>query len=160
MWRQPFPVAGTLDDNLEAGVGQAVRSAVAQDGIVEQAEPLVHGPVAGDDETGWPMTVEDEFVEVGGLLGGEPVQSEGVEDEQIGGQEGPRGAICRVVHPGLGHGLEEVVGVAEAHGVSGADGGIAQRLGEEAFADASGPHQEDMLVLVQEFQGENGVQQT
>ena len=52
MRRQPFPVAGALDDNLVAGVGYAVQGAVAQDWIVKQAEPFVHGPVAGDDEAG------------------------------------------------------------------------------------------------------------
>ena len=41
------------------------------------------------------MAVEDEFVKVGGLLGGEPVQSEVVENEQIRGQEGPEGAVSR-----------------------------------------------------------------
>ena len=106
------------------------------------------------------MAVEDEFVEVGGLLCGEPVQSEVVEDEQIGGQEGPKGTVCRVVDSGLGHGLEEVVGVAEADGVSGVDGGIAQGLGQKALADASRSHQEHVLVLVEKLQGEDGVQQT
>ena len=40
MGRQFFTVAGPLNDDLEAGIGQAVQSAVAQDGIVEKAEPL------------------------------------------------------------------------------------------------------------------------
>ena len=88
MWRQSFPVAGALDDDLVAGVGQAVQGAVAEDGIVEETEPLIHGPVAGDDETGRPVPVEDEFVEVGGLLGGKPVQAQVVEDKQIGREEG------------------------------------------------------------------------
>ncbi len=94
------------------------------------------------------MPIEDEFVEVGGLLCREPVESQVAHDKQVWRQEGPKGAVCRVVDLGLGHGLEEVVGVAQAHGMSGADGGIAQGLGEEALADASGAHQEDMLMLV------------
>ena len=65
MWRESFAVAGTLDDDLVAGVGQTVQGTVAQDRIVEQAEPFIDGPVAGDDEAGRPMTVEDEFVEIG-----------------------------------------------------------------------------------------------
>ena len=56
--------------------------------------------------------------------------------------------------------LEEVVGMAEAHGVSGLDGSVAQGLGEEALADASGAHQQDVLVPVEKLQGEYGVQQT
>ena len=50
----PFPVAGALDDNLVAGVGQPVESAVAEDGVVEETQPFVHGPVAGDHEAGGP----------------------------------------------------------------------------------------------------------
>ena len=91
VWRKPFPVAGALNDDLVAGVGQAVQGAVAQDGIVEETQPFVHGPVAGDDETGRPMPVEDEFVEVGGLLGGQAMETQVIEDEQVGGQEGREG---------------------------------------------------------------------
>ena len=64
MWRQPFPVSGALDDDLVAGVGQAVQGAVAEDGVVEETELLIHGPVAGDDEAGRPVSVEDEFVQI------------------------------------------------------------------------------------------------
>ena len=52
MWRQSFPVTDASDDDLVAGVGQAVQSAVAEDGVIEDAEPLFHGPVAGDDGVG------------------------------------------------------------------------------------------------------------
>ena len=76
MWGQPLPVAGTLDDDLVAGVGQAVKSAVAEDAIFEEAEPFVDGPVAGDDEAGRAVAVENEFVESGELLSGEPVQAQ------------------------------------------------------------------------------------
>ena len=106
------------------------------------------------------MPVEDEFVEVGGLLGGQAMETQVIEDEQVGREERPEGAVCRVVHSGLGQGSEEVVGVAEAHGVSGADGGVAQGLGEEALADTGGAHQQDVLVPVEKLQGEYGVQQT
>ena len=47
----------------------------------------------------------------------------------------------------------------EAHGVSGTDGGVAQGLGQEALAHSGGSHQQYVLVLVQELQGEDGVQQ-
>ena len=55
MWRLSFPVAGAFDDDLVAGVGQAVEGTVAEDGVVEEAQPFVHGPVAGDDEARRPM---------------------------------------------------------------------------------------------------------
>ena len=75
VWRKPLPVAGAFDDDLVAGVGQTVQGAVAQDGVVKEAEPLVHGPVAGDDAAGGPVAAEDEFVEIRRLLRGEPVQA-------------------------------------------------------------------------------------
>ena len=64
-----FPGSWALDDDLVAGIGQPVQGAVAQDGVVKDAEPFLHGPVAGDDKAGDPVAVEDELVEVGGLLG-------------------------------------------------------------------------------------------
>ncbi len=71
------------------------------------------------------MPVEDEFMQIGRLLSGEAVQPEVVQDEQVGCEKRPAGAVHLVVHTGLSHGFEEIVGVAEADGVSGTDGGIA-----------------------------------
>ena len=119
---QPFPVAGALDDDLVAGVGQSVQSAVAQYGIVEETEPFFDGPVADDDEAGRAVAIEDELVTVGGLLGGEPVEAQVTEEEQVGSQEGPESSVQGVVHPGPDHGFEEVVGVYETDGVAGAEG--------------------------------------
>ena len=123
--RESFSIAGAFDDDLVAGVGQPVEGAAAEDGVVKETEPLVDGTVAGDYEAGRPVPVEDEFIQIGGLLRGEAVQPQVVEDEQVGCQEG---VIHRVVDPGLGQGFEEVGGVAEADGVSGADGRVAQCL--------------------------------
>ena len=69
------------------------------------------------------MAVKYGFIEIGSPLGGEPMQTEVVEDEQIGRHEGPDGMVHRVGDPS--HGLEEVVGVDEAHGASGADDRVA-----------------------------------
>ena len=139
MGRLTFTVAGALDDDLVAGVGQPVQGAVAQNGVVKEAQPFVHGTIAGDDEAGRPVPVEDEFVKVGGLLRSEPVQAQIVQNEQVWGQEGPEGPVHRVVHSGLGHGLEEVVGVAEADGVPRPDGGVSQGLGRKLLPTPAGP---------------------
>ena len=80
-------VALAFDDDLVAGVGEAVECAVAEDGVVEESEPLVDGVVGGDDEAGSAVLVEDEVVEVGGLLWGEAVEAEVVEDEEVGERE-------------------------------------------------------------------------
>ena len=100
MWRQPFPVAVALNDDLVAGVGQPVQGGVAEDGVLEEFQPLVNGAVAGDDEAGRPVPVEDEFVEVCWLLGSQPVQTQVVQDEQVWRQERAEGALHGVVHPG------------------------------------------------------------
>ena len=76
MGRQFLSVAGPLDDDLEAGIGQAVQGAVAENGIIEEAEPLLHRPVAGDYEAGDSMSADDQLVEVGGLLAGEAVETQ------------------------------------------------------------------------------------
>ena len=154
-----FPVAGALDDDLVAGVGQPVQGAVGEDGVVEETEPFVDGPVAGDHEAGHPVAADDQLVEVGGLVGREPVQAQVVHDQQVRSQEGPEGSVHRVIHPGLGHGPEEVVGVNEADRMPGPDGGVSQGLGQEALAHSGGPHQQYVLVLGQELQGEDGVQE-
>ena len=83
MRREPFTIAGTLDDNLIAGVGQPVQGAVSQDGIVEEAEPFLHGPVGCDDEAGDPVTADYELVEVSRLLGCEAVKAQVIDDEQV-----------------------------------------------------------------------------
>ena len=51
VWRETLAIAGAFDDDLVAGVGQAVQGAVAEDGVVKETEPFIDGPVAGDDET-------------------------------------------------------------------------------------------------------------
>ena len=87
MWGEPFPVAGALDDDLVASVGQPVQSAVPKNGVLEESQPFFHGPVAGDHEAGGPVVVEDQLVEIGRLLGGGPVQAQVVQDQQVRGQE-------------------------------------------------------------------------
>ena len=97
------------------------RLAVAQDGIVEEVESFLHASVAGDDEAGGPVAIDYEFVKIGGLLGGELVQSKVVQDEQVWGQESPESTVHRVVHPGQVHGPEEIIDMDEADSLAGTD---------------------------------------
>ncbi len=151
MRRLALPVAAAFDDDLVAGVGQPVQGAIAQDGVVEETQPFVHGTIAGDDEAGHTVPVEYELVEIGGLLGGEPVQSQVVEDEQIGCQKGPESALQRIVHSGLSHCPEVVVGVSEADGVAGTDGGVAQGLARKLLPTPAGPTSRTCSRLVRNF---------
>ena len=119
MRRQFFSVADPLNDDLVAGVGQPVQGGVPEDGVVKKTEPLLHSPVAGDDEAGCPVTADDQLVEVGGLLGREAVETQVIQDQEIRGEKGTECPFHRVVHPGLGHGPEEIVGLEEANGMTG-----------------------------------------
>ena len=58
------PSSWSLDDHPVIAVGQPVESAVAQYGILEQPQPFVHGPVAGDHEAGDQVLVEGQLVQL------------------------------------------------------------------------------------------------
>lgn len=62
------PVAGPVRDHLVAGVDQAVREGLGDDGVEEERIPVAGRPVAGDDH-GPALPLGDEFVEVVGLRG-------------------------------------------------------------------------------------------
>ena len=106
------------------------------------------------------MPGDDQLVEVYGLLLGHPVETEVVEDEQVRGEEGAEGLVRGVVHPGLSHGSEEVVGMYEADGMPGSDGSISEGLSDEALAHADRPDEQDVLVARQELEREGGVEKS
>ena len=85
------------------------------------------------------MSADDQLVQVGRLLGGELMEAQVVQDEQVWREKGPESPVQGVVDSGLGHGPEEVVGMEEADGVTGPDGREAEGLGEEGLADTGGP---------------------
>ena len=53
-----------------------------------EAEPFSPGQISCDDKAGGPAPVEDQLVEVDGLLGSEPVPTQVVEVEQAGARKG------------------------------------------------------------------------
>ena len=55
MWRESLPVAGPLDDDLIAGIGQPVQGAVSEDGVIEKAEPVKGGGKLGR----WGVAAQD-----------------------------------------------------------------------------------------------------
>ena len=89
----------------------------------------------------------------------QPVEPEVVEDQQVGGEEGAERLLGGVVDAGLRQLAEVLVGGHEADAVPGADGGVAERLGEEALADADGADEQDVLAAVKELQRAGGVEQ-
>ena len=86
------------------------------------------------------------------------MEAEVVHNEEIGSQERAEGLFQRVVDPGLGERPEEVVGTGEADAVAGADGSVAEGLGEEGLPHAHGADEEDVLVAGEEVQGKGGVE--
>src|SRR5436305_2426983 len=57
-------VAGTFDDDLVGRVGEPVQGTIAKDGIVEEAQPLVHAAIGSDAKAGSAMTLDDELVQI------------------------------------------------------------------------------------------------
>jgi len=74
-------IALALHDHLIGIVGEAIEGALGQDGIVEEGDPFLDGPVGGDDGGAPAMTLDDHLVEVAGLLGIEAAESEVIDDE-------------------------------------------------------------------------------
>jgi len=66
------------------GESQAIGAALGQDGIVQQTDPLVDGPVVGDDRAVASAKLRDHLADVNRLLGGEMPQPEVIEDAGAG----------------------------------------------------------------------------
>jgi group II intron reverse transcriptase/maturase len=97
----PLTAAVTLafDHNLVGVVGEAVEGALGEDRIVEERDPFLDAPVGGDEGRGTAVTLDDDLVEVAGLLGVEAPEPEVVDDEQIRREQGADHALSGVVGP-------------------------------------------------------------
>ncbi len=81
-------VALAFEDDLVGVVGEAVDGALSEDGIVEEWDPLVDGSVGRQASlTPGAMSLEDDLVEVAGLLGVEAAQGEVIDDEDVGREQ-------------------------------------------------------------------------
>ena len=95
-------------------------------------------------EAGRSVAGDDQLVEVDRLLLLDPVQAEVVEDQEVGREEAAEGLVDRAVDAGLGH-LAEV-----------AVGRVAERLGEEALAEADRTDEQRVFAAVEELQRVGG----
>ena len=82
------------------------------------------------------VPLDDELVDVGGVGGVHRLEAEVVEDQQVDAQELADLGVVAVVEPGGPEAFEQLVGALEVHAVAPADGGVAERGGEEGLADA------------------------
>ncbi len=71
--------ARPLHDDLMGAMREAIEGTVGEDGVIEERDPLLHRPVAGDNGRGPTVTFDEHIVEVTGLLGSELTQAEVVE---------------------------------------------------------------------------------
>ena len=151
-------VAGSVDDELMSAVGEAVESGVGEDGIGKEADPLRDVAVGGDDERGAAVALDDERVEVLGLLLVEAVETEVIDYQEVQVQVTPEGGLEAVVGAGLAELAQEVVGPAEENTVVSTSGGSSECLGQEGLADTDGTNEEDMLLVLDERQREEFVE--
>ena len=68
------------------GVGQSVQGAIAENGIVEEAQPFVRAAIGSDAKARSSMTLDDELVQIVTLLGGQPAEAEIIQDDKIRSQ--------------------------------------------------------------------------
>ena len=85
-WPLSLSVAVALDDDLVGVVGEPIDCTLGEYGIVEQRNPLIDSTIAGEDGGSAPVALEDDLVEIAGLLGIETAESEVVDDEHVGGE--------------------------------------------------------------------------
>ena len=127
-------------------MGQTVKSALSKNRVIEQRNPLVDVSIGGEDAGGTAVALDDDFVDVVGLCGIEPPQSEVVEDEQVGGEKTSERLVVRVVGARLFELEEHLIGADEEHVVSGPAGGMADSGSQEGFADTHASHEENVLL--------------
>jgi hypothetical protein len=135
-------------------VGEAVEGALSEDGIVEERDPFLDGTVGGHDGGRSTVALDDDLVEVTGLLSGETPEAEVVDNEEVGCEEGPEGSLRGVIGTGLMDELEHVVAAQEANGAPGPAGGMAEGAREEGFADADGAEEGDIVTFFEEGESE------
>ncbi len=100
------------------------------------------------------MPFDDDLVDVTRLRGVEPPQSEIIDDEKVGGEEAPHGALPRVVGLGLMEFLEHPIGAQEENAPAGAAGGVPKAACEQRLADPDRAEEEDILRPVDESEAE------
>lgn len=111
-------------------LGEAIEGALGQNGILEQGDSFLNGPVGGDDGGASPVTLDDDLIEVAGLLGAETTKPEVVDDQEVRSRETPEHPLGGVFRPGLVDELEEGVTSEEERTECTTGCGCLYRLGD------------------------------
>ena len=64
----PGPVALSLDDDLVGVVSEAIEGTLGEDRVIKEGDPLVDTAVRCDDGGAASMALDDDLIEVAGLL--------------------------------------------------------------------------------------------
>ena len=153
-FRIAWAIAVAFHDDLVSVVRESVEGALSEDGVVEERDPLVDGAVGGDEGRGPAVTLDDDLVEVAGLLSVEAAEAEVVDDEQVGSEQAAHDALGGVIGSGLVDELEERIATEEEDATSGAAGAVAEGASEERLSDADGSEEEDVFVAFEEGEAE------
>jgi hypothetical protein len=149
-----FSVALTLHNDLIGVMGEPVDSALGKHGILEQRDPFIDGAIAGQDGGSSAVALQDDFVEVAGLLSIEAAKGEIVDDQQIGGEKPSEDLVGGVISAGLVKLVEEAIGAQKQHLAPGAAGGMAERAGEKGFSDPHWAEQDHVFLALDKSERE------
>src|SRR6266852_6214032 len=106
----------------------------ASSGSVMSGSPFAGVAVGGDHGGGFAVAFGDYLIKVGGLGGGEGLEREVVDDEQLDGGQAAVFVVQGVVQAGGGEAFEELVGAGHVDGAAAADGDVAQGGGQVGLA--------------------------
>ena len=122
-------------------------------GVAKQLAPVFDGPVRGEHGAGPLVAAHDDFEQFLGGGGRELAHAEVVDDQQ---RDGARSSMCSLRVPssdGVGHFIEQDVGLAVEDAVALLDRGLADGLREVALARAGRAEEQDVFVAVDELAG-------
>ena len=150
----PFSIALSLHHDLVGVVRESVNSALSEDRVVKERDPLIDGPVAGEDGRGTPVALEDDLVEVAGLTGVEAAKREVIDDKDVGGEQATQYLLGGVVGARVVEELEEVIGAQEEDVVVGTARSMTEGGGQESLSYPDGSEEDHILLAFHEAQGE------
>ena len=104
--------------------------------VAEQFAPVFDGAVGSQQGAGALVAAHDDLQQILGGGGRELAHAEVVDDEQRHGGQQFHVLFARAVEGGFGDFLEQGVGLAVEDAIALLDGGLADGLGEMAFAGA------------------------
>jgi hypothetical protein len=147
-------IAGSVHDDLVAVVSETVECALGEDGIIEEGNPLFDGAVGGDDGRSSPVSLNDDLIEVAGLLSIEAAESEVIDDEEFRHEQAAQDSLGGVVGTRLVDGPEQVIAAQEEDAAAGPTGSMPQCARERGFSHADRAEEDHALATVEKAEAE------